>query len=253
MEHIEVVADRGVMLIGLNRPERKNAITADMYGALAVSIRDAGRRGEIRAVVIHCSEEAFTSGNDVADFADPRSEATSSPSYEFMRAVVDLEKPLLAAVSGPAIGIGATLLLHCDFVFSDETATIQFPFARLGLCPEFGSSQLLPNNVGTRKATELLLLGEPRTAQDAAECGLINIPARTALEHTMAVARKLIALPPGAIRATRSLIRRSEDEGKLGRIDVELAEFAIRLRSADAKDAVAAFFERRAPDFSLFS
>jgi enoyl-CoA hydratase/carnithine racemase len=186
MKHIEVVADRGVMLIGLNRPDRKNAITFDRHGALAESIRDAGRRGEVRAVVIHDSEEAFTSGNDDA------SEATSS----------------------------------------------------LGLCPEFGSSQLPPNNVGTPKATESLLLGEPCTAQDEAECGLINILAGTALEHTM---------DPGAIRAMRSLIRRSEDEGKLDPIDLKLQEFAIRLRSAEPKNAFAAFFERRAPGFSLFS
>ncbi|RDK06981.1 hypothetical protein [Cupriavidus lacunae] len=192
MEHIEFVADRGVMLIGLNRPERKSAITFDMYGALAESIRDAGRLGEVRAEVIHGSEEAFTSGNDDADFADPRSEAISN----------------------------------------------------LGLCPELGSSQLLPNNVGTPKATELLRLGEPCTAQDEAECGLINIPAGTALEHTM---------DPGAGRAMRSFIRRSEDEGKLGPINLKLEEFAIRLRSAELKKAFAAFFERRAPDFSLFS
>lgn len=186
MKQIEVVSDRGVMLIGLYRPEPKNGITFDKQGALAESIRDAGRRGEVRAVVIHDSEEAFASGNDDA------SEATSS----------------------------------------------------FGLCPAFKSCQLPPNNVGTPKATELLLLAEPRTAQEVAECGLINIPAGTALEHTM-------ELP--AIRPTRSLFRRSEDEGKLDPIDLKLPEFASRLRSAEPKNALAAFFERRAPGFSLFS
>ncbi|GAB7541896.1 Clp protease/crotonase-like domain-containing protein [Cupriavidus sp. 8B] len=186
MKHIEVVADRGVMFIGLNRPDRKNAITFDKHGALAESIRGAGRRGEVRAVVIHDSEEAFTSGNDDA------SEATS----------------------------------------------------RLVIFPEFGSSQLPPNNVGTPRATELLLLGEPCTPQDEAECGLINILAGTALEH---------AMDPCAIRAMRSLIRRSEDEGKLDPIDLKLPESAICLRSAEPKNALAAFLERRAPGFSLFS
>jgi enoyl-CoA hydratase/carnithine racemase len=171
MKHVEVVADRSVMLIGLSRPERKNANTFDRHGALAESIRDAGRRVEVRPVVIHDSEEAFTNGNDDASE---------------------------------------------------------------GRCPEFGSSQLPPNNVGTPKATELLLLGEPCTEQEEAECGLIT-------------------MDPRAIRAMRSLIRRSQDEGKLDPIDLELPEFAIRLRSAEPKNAFAAFSERRAPGLSLFS
>lgn len=186
MEHLEVVSDRGVMLIVLYRLERKNAITFDRHGALAESIRDAGRRGEVRAVVIHDSEEVFASGNEDA------SEATSS----------------------------------------------------FGLCREFKSCQLPPNNVGTPKATELLPLAEPCSAQEQAECGLIDIPAGTALAHTMELL---------AIRPTRSLFRRSEDEEKLDPIDLKVPEFASRLRSADPKNALAAFFARHAPGFSLFS
>lgn len=255
----DIVSDfkDGVFMLGFNRPERKNAITAQMYRDLATAMRQAQARSDVRAVLLHGSEEVFTSGNDIKDFSARKDGDGDgeNPSEGFMRAVMALEKPLVAAVNGHAVGIGATVLLHCDLIYAGEGASLQFPFVRLGLCPEFGSSLLLPSIVGWQRAAELFLLGLPCSAKRAESFGLVNavLPPQEVLPHAMSIAHALAALPPGALRTTKSLMRDMQGPAVERRLEQEFAAFGERLRSPEAKEAFAAFFEKRAPDFSKCS
>lgn len=255
MTDIVTALEGGVLRLGFNRPARKNAVTAQMYRDLASGISEAHTRADVRVVVLHGSEDVFTSGNDIKDFANRNDEPGENPSNGFMQAVLALEKPLIAAVNGPAVGIGATMLLHCDLVYAGEQASLQFSFVKLGLCPEFGSSMLLPSIVGWQRAAELFLLGIPCSARRAESFGLINqvLPPKEVLPHALAVAKTLAALAPAALRATKSLMREGQTDVVKNRINREFAAFGERLRTPEAIEAFAAFFEKRAPDFSQFS
>ena len=255
MNEIISTVGEGVLRIGFNRPERKNAITGDMYRELASLVSSANGRSDIRVVLLHGSEEVFTSGNDLADFASDQGSQADRPAETFMRAIVALEKPLIAAVNGPAVGIGATVLLHCDLVYTGQNASIQFPFVKLALCPEFASSLLLPATVGHRRAAELFLLGEPCLAEQAKSWGLVNdvLPSRDVLPRALTAAAKLAAMPPAAVRLTKSLMLEDRGQAVDERIGMEFLAFAERLKSREAQEAFKAFFERRAPDFSAFT
>lgn len=255
MNEILSTIEEGVLRIGFNRPERKNAITLPMYRELARLISSANGRSDIRVVLLHGSEETFTSGNDLADFASAQESQTGHPAEMFMRAVVALEKPLIAAVNGPAVGIGATVLLHCDLVYAGQNTSIQFPFVKLALCPEFASSLLLPATVGHLRAAELLLLGEPCLAEQAKSWGLVNdvLPPADVLPRARKAAAKLAAMAPAAVRLTKSLMREGWKQDVGDRIGVEFQAFGEQLKSPEAQEAFKAFFERRAPDFSAFA
>lgn len=255
MNEIISAVEGGVLRICFNRPERKNAITGAMYRELGRLIASVNGRPDIRVVLLHGSEEIFTSGNDLADFASGQSNQADIPSEGFMRAIVGLEKPLIAAVNGPAVGIGATMLLHCDLIYAGQNASIQFPFVKLALCPEFASSLLLPAAVGHRRAAELFLLGEPCPAEQAKSWGLVNdvLPSQDVLPRALAAAAKLAAMPPAVVRLTKSLMLKDREQAVDERIGLEFLAFSDRLKSREAQEALKAFFERRAPDFSAFA
>jgi enoyl-CoA hydratase/carnithine racemase len=247
----------GVATIEIARPEKKNALTAAMYKAMADALHAAQADASVRAVLITGQPGAFTSGNDIEDFTSRAvaASAAESPALQFMRALLGIDKPVVAAVTGAAIGIGTTLLLHCDLVYVSDEARLAMPFVGLGLVPEFGSSLVVPRLMGNVKAAEKLLLGEPFTGAEAVEAGIANavLPAHEVLNHARRIAERFNALPPGAVRETKKLLRRSSMEDVLKTIALESEVFAQRLRSPEAKEAFQAFFQKRQPDFSKFS
>lgn len=238
----------GVTLVRIHRPDRKNALTLAMYTGLTAALDAAARDPAIRAVVLTGSGDSFTSGNDLADFLanPPRDE--QSPVFQFLSALCQFEKPLIAAVNGVAIGIGVTLLLHCDLVYARAGATLQLPFVNLGLCPEGGSSLLLPRLIGYPRAAELLLLGEPFSAEQALEWGLINglgADAELTLDLALASARRLAGLPAAAVQLSKALLKRSETAAVQETIAVESRHFMALLHSPEAAIALQAFAHRR--------
>jgi enoyl-CoA hydratase/carnithine racemase len=245
----------GVLRIELNRPEKKNAITIAMYQALGDALHSASGDGGVRAVMLHGKPEVFSSGNDLADFlADPPRGEDFAP-FRFLRVLAHFDKPLVGAVSGAAIGIGTTILLHCDLVYAAPGTRFHLPFTNLGLVPEAASSLLLPRLAGWQKAAELLMLGEPFPAEIAHEIGLVNeiVAPEKLFETAKAKARALAAKPPAALRATKALMKQAliaEIDETMAR---EIREFMERLRSPEAKEAFSAFLEKRKPDFSKFS
>ena len=243
----------GVATIEIARPEKKNAITRAMYTQLAAAFAAARENPAVRAVLLTGQPGIFTSGNDIEDFVQrPSDEAP--PSIAFMKALISCDKPVIAAVTGAAIGIGTTMLLHCDFVYVSDEARLAMPFVSLGLVPEFASSLIVPRLMGNARAAEKLLLGDPFTGADAVECGIANavLPASEVVKHARRVAERFNALPPGAVRETKRLMRRGQAAAILDAIDVERDIFGARLQSPEAKEAFSAFFEKRKPDFSRF-
>jgi len=243
----------GVATIEIARPEKKNAITRAMYTQLAVAFDAAREDAAVRAVLLTGQPGIFTSGNDIEDFVQrPSDEAP--PSITFMKALIACDKPVVAAVTGAAIGIGTTMLLHCDFVYVSDEARLAMPFVSLGLVPEFASSLIVPRLMGNARAAEKLLLGDPFTGADAVECGIANavLPASEVVKHARRIAERYNALPPGAVRETKRLMRRGGATAILDTIDVERDIFGARLQSPEAKEAFSAFFEKRKPDFSRF-
>ncbi len=250
----------GVFTLEIARPEKKNALTVAMYQAMADGLRAAAADGAVRAVLLTGQPGIFTAGNDMEDFmARPPgqggSNAAESPVFQFMRALLECDKPVVAAVTGAAIGIGTTMLLHCDFVYVSEEARLAMPFVGLGLVPEFASSVLVPQLMGHRRAAEKLLLGEPFTGSQAVACGLANavLPTGEVANHARRVAERFNALPPGAVRDAKRLIREPQRAQILQAIAAEGALFATRLRSPEALEAFQAFFQKRAPDYSKFT
>ena len=243
----------GVATIEIARPEKKNAITRAMYTQLAVAFDAAREDAAVRAVLLTGQPGIFTSGNDIEDFVQrPSDEAP--PSITFMKALIACDKPVIAAVTGAAIGIGTTMLLHCDFVYVSDEARLAMPFVSLGLVPEFASSLIVPWLMGNARAAEKLLLGDPFTGADAVECGIANavLPASEVVKHARRIAERFNALPPGAVRETKRLMRRGAAAAIFDTIDVERDIFGARLQSPEAKEAFSAFFEKRKPDFSRF-
>jgi enoyl-CoA hydratase/carnithine racemase len=250
-----------VARIRFDRIEKKNAITAEMYPMLANALAAADADPQVRAVLLHGTAECFTAGNDVGDFlnrATPAEAGAREPGRSPARALFDvlphMKKPVVAAVGGPAIGIGTTLLLHCDLVYAAPNARFQLPFVALGIVPEFGSTFLLPLLAGYQRAAELLLLGRPFSAEKACEAGIVTevVSQEKLLEHSLQVAMALAALPPESIRLTKRLMRSRYAETLGAAIDEETRIFTERLSSPEAKEALSAFLEKRKPDFSRF-
>jgi enoyl-CoA hydratase/carnithine racemase len=246
----------GVATIEIARPEKKNAITAEMYAALADALNAASADNAVRAVLITGQPGIFTAGNDLEDFLQrPRSdEGLNAPVFRFMRALAGTDRPVVAAVTGAAIGIGTTMLLHCDFAYVSDEARLAMPFTSLGLVPEFASSLLVPRLMGHAKAAEKLLLGEPIRPEEAVELGIANavLPAGEVLPHARRVAERFNALPPGAVREAKKLLRRADAEAVQQQIAAEAKVFGERLSSPEAKEAFSAFLGKRKPDFSKF-
>jgi len=250
----------GILTIGFNRPERKNAITSVMYQSMADALREAEQDPEVRAILFVGKPEIFTAGNDLEDFlknADPRADEVfeERPVFRFMRALNASSKPVVAAVSGAAVGIGTTMLLHCDLVYAADNAKFALPFAQLGLCPEFASSLLLSRIAGYPRAAEKLLLGEAFPAQEAFEMGLVSkvLPLDELIPHATRQAAKLVALPAASLRATKQLMKRETAAAITGVMAEENKLFGAMLLAPEAKEAFTAFFENRKPDFSKFA
>jgi enoyl-CoA hydratase/carnithine racemase len=255
---IKTATLNGVATIEIARPEKKNALTVAMYQAMADAINAAREDKAVRAVLITGQPGIFTSGNDIEDFMSRPpgggSDAMDSPVFQFMRALLDCDKPVVAAVTGAAIGIGTTMLLHCDFVYVSDEARLAMPFVSLGLVPEFASSVLVPQLMGHTKAAEKLLLGEPFTPEQAVDCGLANavLPANEVVNHARRIAERFNQLPPGAVREAKQLLRGPQRALVLNTIRSEGELFGKRLRSPEAMEAFQAFFQKRKPDFSKF-
>ncbi len=255
---IKTATINGVATIEIARPEKKNALTVAMYQAMADALNAAREDGAVRAVLITGQPGIFTSGNDVEDFLTrppgQGSDSMDSPVFRFMRALLDCDKPVVAAVTGAAIGIGTTMLLHCDFVYVSDEARLAMPFVGLGLVPEFASSLVVPQLMGHRRAAEKLLLGDPFTPEQAVDCGIANavLPAAEVVAHARRVAERFNALPPGAVREAKQLMRAPERERLLQTIRTEGEIFGRRLRSPEAMEAFQAFLQKRKPDFSKF-
>lgn len=249
---IQTTLQDGILLLRFNRPEKKNAISLSMYAALAEGLGRAEQDTAVRAAVFTGAGDCFTSGNDIADFRSGSLAEEPSPAVQFLTALSEAQKPVIAAVNGPAIGIGTTLLLHCDLVYAGATAVFQLPFVNLGLCPEAGSSLLLPMLAGYQRAAELLLLGEPFTAEAAREAGLVNAVCTDGevLDTAMTKARRLAAQPPAALLLAKALLKRRWAFVLRETMAQEAEFFKQRLRSPEAVEAFTAFLERRAPDFS---
>jgi enoyl-CoA hydratase/carnithine racemase len=252
---IKAATLNGVATIEIARPEKKNALTAAMYQAMADALRAAQADPAVRAVLITGQPGIFTSGNDIEDFMSrPPSDGMDAPAFQFMFALVECDKPVIAAVTGAAIGIGTTMLLHCDFAYVSDEARLAMPFVSLGLVPEFASSLLFPQLAGHARAAEKLLLGDPFTGADAVEFGLANavLPASEVVNHARRMAERFNSLPPGAVREAKKLLRGPQTEAIRRTIRTEAELFAARLRSPEAMEAFQAFFQKRKPDFSKF-
>jgi len=256
---IKTATLNGVATIEIARPEKKNALTVAMYQAMADALRAADADASVRAVLISGQPGIFTSGNDIEDFmsrppGQGGSNAMDSPVFQFMLALLECNKPVVAAVTGAAIGIGTTMLLHCDFVYVSDEARLAMPFVSLGLVPEFASSLLVPQRVGHARAAEKLLLGEPFTPEQAVEYAIANavLPAGEVLNHARRIAERFNQLPPGAVQQAKQLLRGPQREQIVETIRREGAIFASRLRSPEAMEAFQAFFQKRKPDYSKF-
>ncbi len=255
MSHILTEQQGHVLHIRFNRMERKNAITRDMYQALADALRGAEADASVRVLLLQGDPACFTAGNDLRDFADNPPRSADSPVFQFLRAISAAGKPIVAAVGGPAVGIGTTMLLHCDLVFAAPNARFHLPFVNLALCPEAASSYLLPLVAGYKRAAELLMLGEPFGAEQAQAAGIINavVPEAQLFAHAEAAAAKLAAKPPGSLRLTKQLMKAPHARAVELAMSTESGHFGTLLASPEAKEAFTAFFEKRAADFSKFS
>ncbi len=249
---ILVHAEAGVMTVTFNRLDRKNSITSDMYATMADALDRAAGDASLRVAVFQGHETVFSAGNDIGDFLNKPPAGTGSPVFRFLRAIAAFPKPLVAAVCRPAVGVGTTMLFHCDLVYAGDNAAFSMPFVNLGLCPEAASSLLVPRMLGYHRAAEALLLGEPFMAEAALEVGLVNrvLPPTEANSYAQAVARKLAAKPISALVVTKALMKKGQSQQVLQQMDDEGAAFARMLGEPAAKEAFGAFLEKRKPDFS---
>lgn len=249
---ILVHTEGGVTTLTFNRLERKNSITAAMYGTLADALARAASDAAVRTVVIQGHETVFSAGNDIGDFLSQPPAGRDSPVFRFLRAIAGFPKPLVAAVCGPAVGVGTTMLFHCDLVYAGDNAAFSMPFVNLGLCPEVASSLLVPQMLGYHRAAEALLLGEPFMAEAALEVGLVNrvLPPSEAAAYAQAVAQKLAAKPMSSLVETKRLMKQGQQDRVLAQMDEEGLSFARMLTEPAAREAFGAFMEKRRPDFS---
>lgn len=252
MSDILVHTEAGIRTITFNRVDKKNSFTSAMYGAMAEALASAVDDTGVRVVLLQGHETVFSAGNDIGDFLNNPPAGLDSPVFRFLKGIATFPKPLLAAVCGPAVGVGTTLLFHCDLVYAGDNAAFSMPFVNLGLCPEAASSLLVPQMLGYHRAAEALLLGEPFMAEAALEVGLVNrvLPPTEANAYAQGVARKLAAKPLSSLIETKRLMKKGQEERVLRTIAEEGESFGRMLREPAAKEAFGAFMERRKPDFS---
>ncbi len=252
MSEILAHAEHGVLTLTFNRIEKKNALTSPMYAQLADHLMGAADDAQTRVLVIQGQENLFTAGNDVSEFLQRPPASLEAPVFRFLRAIADFPKPVIAAVCGPAVGIGTTLLLHCDLVYAGDNALFSLPFVNLGLCPEAASSLLLPLRVGHAAAAEKLLFGEPFAADEAHEMGLVNrvLPPAEVNAYAQQQAGKLAAKPMASLGVTKALLRKPLREAVHAVIVEEATHFERMLKGPAAKEAFGAFLAKRKPDFS---
>ena len=248
LSHIEA----GVMTVTLNRVDKKNSLTQAMYGAMSDALAQATDDAGVRAVVIQGHATVFSAGNDIGDFLNGPPSTEESQVFRFLRGIATFPKPLVAAVCGPAVGVGTTMLFHCDLVYAGDNAAFSMPFVNLGLCPEAASSLLVPQMLGYHRAAEAFLLGEPFMAEAALEVGLVNriVPPMDANGVAQTQARKLAAKPLSALMETKRLMKKGQAGLIVQQMDDEGASFRRLLKEPAAKEAFTAFLEKRKPDFS---
>lgn len=249
---ILVHVESGVMTITFNRLEKKNSISSAMYGTMADALVQADASSVVRVVVFQGHEAVFSAGNDIEDFLNGPTTSQESPVMRFLCAISSFTKPLIASVCGPAVGVGTTMLLHCDLVYAGDNAAFSMPFVNLGLCPEAASSLLVPQMMGYHRAAEALLLGEPFMAEAALEVGLVNrvLPPLEANNYAQAIARKLAAKPVSSLIETKRLMKKGQSALVTQCIGDEAVSFGRMLREPAAKEAFGAFLAKRKPDFS---
>jgi len=255
MSHIHCKLEGAVHCIAINRPEKKNALTAEMYNGLAEAVEGAEADPGVRVLLLHGMGDAFTAGNDLIDFLQkPWSGQQVPPAVRFIYAVAHAKKPVVAAVHGLAVGVGVTILLHCELVYAAEGTKFIMPFIDLGIVPEAASTVLLPALMGPQRAAELLMLGNPLDANRAYELGLVNavVPADTLLATATQAARKLAEKPMGALLACKRLMKQASRAEVARALREEVVEIKERLESSETKEALTAFVEKRKPDFSKF-
>jgi enoyl-CoA hydratase/carnithine racemase len=250
----EIVSEHseGVLRVELNRPGKRNAMTSGMYVMLADIFTDAAKDEHTRVVLWHGAGDSFCAGNDIDDFLKNPPGPGDSPQARLMNALVDFDKPIVVAAQGAAIGGGTTMLTHCDFVYAGESAKFQMPFIDLAVVPEFGSSWSIPASIGHIRAAELILLGLPFGARRAAELGLVTqvLPDQNLLATAVQTAWKLAAKPAGALQAGKRLMKSAFRDRIKDAMQRENHEFSVQVRSDEAKEALTAFLEKRAPDFA---
>ena len=244
--------DAGVMTLTINRVDKKNSITSAMYSLLADALDAAQADAAVRAVVIQGHETIFSAGNDIGDFLNKPPSTQDSPVFRFLRGISTFPKPIVAAVCGPAVGIGTTMLLHCDLIYAGDNAAFSMPFVNLGLCPEAASSLLVPQLMGYPRAAEALLLGEPFMAESALEMGLINriVPPAEVNALAQRQAQKLASKPVSSLMETKRLMKKANAPLLAERMAEEGASFGRMLAEPAAREAFTAFMQKRKPDFS---
>ncbi len=252
---IKTATFNGVATIEIARPEKKNAITMAMYDGMCEAMTAAEADPAVRAILFTGQPGIFTSGNDLEDFMKRPPGGEQSPVFKFLHTLFAVEKPVIAAVTGAAVGIGVTMLMHCDLVYVADDAKLSMPFVALGLVPEFASSLLVPQAMGMRKAAEKLMLGDPITPDESVDYGISNavLPPTEVVAHARRMAERFNNLPPSAVRETKKLMRAPMREAALAAMKAEGELFAARLRGPEAQEAFQAFFQKRKPDFSKFS
>src|SRR4051812_5613499 len=241
-----------ILRVQFNRPTKRNAMTSAMYVALADIFNEAAKDENTRAVLWHGAGDSFCAGNDIQDFLKNPPGPGESPQAKLMEALANFDKPIVVSVQGAAIGGGTTMLTHCDFIYAAESTKFQMPFINLALVPEFGSSCSVPARIGHVRAAELILLGTPFDARRAAELGLVTevVSDKDVLATATETARKLAAKPSAALQASKRLMKQPFREQIKAAMKVENEEFSAQVRSADAKEALTAFLEKRKPDFT---
>jgi len=253
----DIITERSgnILRIKLNRPARKNAMTLAMYNTMADLLNDAAKDNEIRVVLWHGGGDSFSAGNDIEDFLKNPPGPGESPQARLIEALINFDKPIVVAVQGAAIGGGTTMLTHCDFVFAGESAKFRMPFVDLAVVPEFGTSYSVAARIGYLRAAELILVGLPFDAKRAAELGLVTrvVSDEQLLPTATAAAQQLAAKPPGALQSCKRLMRSSTRELLERAVKLENQEFAVRVRSTEAKEAFTAFLEKRRPNFGAVS
>ena len=252
MQDILIHTDAGITTITLNRVEKKNSFTQSMYATCADALDAARDDAAVRVVVFQGDATVFSAGNDIGDFLGAPPKTQDAPVFRFLRALAAFPKPIIAAVCGPAVGIGTTMLFHCDLVYAGDNAAFSMPFVNLGLCPEAASSLLAPRMFGYHRAAEALLMGDPFFAEAAQEVGLINrvVPPTEVNGYAQAQARKLAAKPLSSLIETKRLMKGGYQQEVLQKMDEEGKSFGRMLREPAAKEAFGAFMEKRKPDFS---